>query len=164
MKVFFGTSQTSRSFTDSEKRFILKILNDSRSWTSPRHWSESKVKQNSDWAVQLESQDFIDSFPGMKGLSVTFMNEMPRISLLSYENWTNVPQALAGTYDLKTYRTYLVNHELGHGLGLPHIMSRDAKRFHEAPVMIQQTKGLQGYARNVWPRKDERETLYQSNF
>jgi hypothetical protein len=28
----------------------------------------------------------------------------------------------------------------------------------------QQTKGLQGYARNVWPRKDERETLYQSNF
>lgn len=164
MKVYFEISQTCRPFTDSEKRFILSILNDRRSWTSPRHWSETKVRNNADWSVGLESQSYIDSFPGMKGLSVTFMQEMPRRSLLSYDNWTHVPDALRGIYNVKEYRTYLVNHELGHGLGLPHISSRDAKKSMLAPIMIQQTRGLQGYVANLWPRSDERETLYQMNF
>jgi len=159
MKLYFDTSQSGRAFTSSEKKFILDTLNDRRSWPCSK-WTESKVRSRSDWAIVLESQELIDSYPGMKGLSVTFMSEQPRRTFFSYENWSSLPNALKGTYTLKDYRQYLVNHEAGHALGLPHPRRRYATSL--VPVMVQQTLGLQGLRPNVWPIDEERGLIFNT--
>lgn len=41
---------------------------------------------------------------------------------------------------LAAYRTYILQHELGHAQGLPHVPV--PKQRTRAPIMIQQTKGI----------------------
>ena len=152
MLIYFKKSETGRSFLPSEKKMILSVLNDSRSWC-PKSWKETKEYAKANWAVQLESQEYIDMLPGMKGLSVTFMNEIPRRTLFSFGNWCTVPSPVAHVYTLQEYRTYLINHEAGHMLGLGH--PRKGTKKTPAPIMMQQSRGLYQYTPNTWPLPDE---------
>lgn len=67
--------------------------------------------------------------------------------VLNAKRWMYAVPAYAGQVGL--YRSYLVNHEVGHALGHGH--STCTKPSTPAPVMMQQTKGLAGCLPNAWP-------------
>ncbi len=70
-----------------------------------------------------------------------------RRSVINVRRWLLGVPAYAG--DLEHYRDYLVNHEVGHALGHQHRGCPGAGK--RAPVMLQQTHGLQGCTRWSWP-------------
>ena len=68
-------------------------------------------------------------------------------SVLNLTRWVGG----ASTYgsDLTSYRQYLVSHEVGHGLGHGHVQCPAPGK--PAPVMVQQTKDLEGCTPWPWP-------------
>ena len=71
--------------------------------------------------------------------------------VLNHRRWMNGAPSYRG--DLSGYRRMLVNHEVGHRLGLGHRSCPGRGRL--APVMMQQTKGLGACRRNTWPLGSE---------
>ena len=69
--------------------------------------------------------------------------------VLNAERW--VSGAAAYGRDTVGYRRYLVNHEFGHALGRQHVGC--PRKGRPAPVMLQQTKGLDGCRANPWPTR-----------
>ena len=68
-------------------------------------------------------------------------------AVLNADRWRH--GAAAYGRDLRRYRVYMVNHEVGHLLGLGHVWCPEAGA--RAPVMMQQTKGVAPCRANPWP-------------
>jgi len=67
--------------------------------------------------------------------------------VLNAQRWAHGVEAYGD--DLDAYRQYVVNHEVGHALGFGHVGCPGAGE--PAPVMLQQTYGLDGCLPNPWP-------------
>ncbi|MEH0974878.1 DUF3152 domain-containing protein [Micromonospora sp. CPCC 205546] len=75
--------------------------------------------------------------------------------IINLERWRlSVPHFVRAKVPLSVYRTYVVNHEVGHQLGHRH--ERCPGRGRVAPVMMQQTLFLDGCVANPWPYRDGR--------
>lgn len=68
-------------------------------------------------------------------------------AVLNYRRWATATPTYAGRGE--DYRTYQINHEVGHELGHPHVGCGGKGQL--APVMLQQSKGLQGCRPNIHP-------------
>lgn len=70
-----------------------------------------------------------------------------RRAMLNADRWTRGVSHFGS--DLAAYRIYLVNHEVGHGLGFRHLDCPGTGQL--APVMMQQSKGVGSCTPNGWP-------------
>ncbi|MFY1680307.1 DUF3152 domain-containing protein [Micromonospora sp.] len=75
--------------------------------------------------------------------------------IINLDRWrTSVPHFVRAGVPLPVYRTYVVNHEVGHQLGHRHEGCPGVGR--PAPVMQQQSLFLRGCTANPWPYRDGR--------
>lgn len=134
-------------------RQVDAILGDPRSWTADGDVRLQRVAHDPDLRVVLASPAIVDERCARAGLRTNgwFSCFDGSAAMLNLDRWTQGTWRFPG--DLHTYRTYLVNHEVGHGLGHGHVGC--PARGAPAPVMMQQTKGLDGCAVNPWPHPDE---------
>jgi uncharacterized protein DUF3152 len=125
-----------------------------RTLTDPRGWQaiqnvhfERTDRADADLRIILATPTLTDQLclPLQTGGEVSCRVENRVV--LNAKRWMYAVPAYAGKVDL--YRSYLVNHEVGHALGHGH--STCPKPNTPAPVMLQQTKGLGGCLPNAWP-------------
>jgi len=126
----------------------------SRALTDPRSWVRTRTLERVDdptlarIRLLVATPDTVDRLCGQVGLRTNgiFSCWNGRFAALNAWRWE---VGARGFDDISVYRTYLINHEFGHGLGYGHIGCPSPGG--PAPVMMQQSKALDGCAPNGWP-------------
>ncbi len=139
-------SSSVRTFT----RVVREALGNSRGWSLGRDIRFSRVSNGAPLRVWLAAPDVVDRADPVCSArwscrvgSDVYINERRWIS--GTVTWSSRPR-----YD---YRRYVLNHEVGHWLGLGHASCSGAGA--PAPVMLQQSMRLDGCRANLWPLRQE---------
>jgi hypothetical protein len=133
--------------------FIEETLADPRGWTAGGAWRFRRVGPGEPYSftVFLATPATRDALCKMGYDRYTSCRNGNRV-VLNIDRWIRkVPRYRA---PLRTYRQYMVNHEVGHLLGHGHELCPGQGR--AAPVMLQQTYGLHGCVANPWPFRNGR--------
>lgn len=131
---------------------VMSILNDPRGWTSTDGVSFRQISDGAhDLRLILASPERTDALCYPARTAGRFSCRKQDTVVLNLMRWETGTDEYSD--DLSTYRTYLVNHEVGHFLGRGHLGCPGPGE--PAPVMMQQTKGLGQCVPNGWPTKDE---------
>ncbi len=127
---------------------VEATLGDPRSWGADGRNSFQRVDSGPvDFIVMLVSPVNVEGFcPGAGTGGYTSCRYQERV-VINLARWTTAVPEYQG--DIATYRSYVVNHEVGHELGHPHEPCPGPGQL--APVMQQQTLGLEGCLPNGWP-------------
>lgn len=164
LSVVAGTSQVYG--TGPLRRFIVEVedganidgaafaaaveatLADPRSWGAEGRLSFQRVDGGDyDFRVALVSPLSMETYcPGVGTGGYTSCRYGDR-AVINLARWETAVPDYAG--DVATYRLYAVNHEVGHALGHGHESCPGPGEL--APVMQQQTLGLDGCVKNPWP-------------
>ena len=128
-------------------------LADPRSWGNGGRMSFQRVgvpeaaAGDYEFKVSLVSPGSMETYcPGVGTGGYTSCRYGER-AVINLARWATAVPDYEG--DVATYRLYVVNHEVGHALGNGH---RDCPGpGQRAPVMQQQTLGLEGCVKNAWP-------------
>jgi hypothetical protein len=138
---------------DEAAELIAGILNDRRSWRGTGRVRFELVSGDSD---QADMHAYIVT-PGTTDRLCAPLQTRGEVScqngnrvVLNAKRWMLGAKSY-GT-DLINYRRYLVNHEFGHYIGYRHVNCPG--RGQLAPIMLQQTKGLDGCRKNPWVQSD----------
>lgn len=132
---------------------VEATLGDPRSWGHDGAMSFQRVGAaeaaagDYDFRVSLISPGSMETYcPGVGTGGYTSCRYGER-AVINLARWETAVPDYAG--DIATYRQYVVNHEVGHALGNGHQQCPGPGEL--APVMQQQTLGLQGCQKNAWP-------------
>jgi hypothetical protein len=136
-------------------RYVERVLFDRRSWTGPgaRTALQRVDSGRVNFRVTLASSRMTDRlcYPLQTNGRVSCENRGRAV--INFSRWSKGASAWNG--NLRGYRRYLLNHEVGHSLGHKHPSCPGARR--RAPVMLQQTGGAAPCRRSSWPLRRERE-------
>ena len=132
---------------------VEATLGDPRSWGNGGRMSFQRVGRAEAAAGQFEFKVTLISpgsmeryCPGVGTGGYTSCRYGDR-AVINLARWATAVPDYQG--DIPTYRQYVVNHEVGHALGNGHEDCPGSGL--PAPVMQQQTLGLEGCAKNAWP-------------
>ncbi len=130
------------------RRSVAETLDDPRGWAAA-HRRFREVPRGGDFTVVLSQASRLPGFSSV--CSTTYSCRVGRYVVINQDRWRSGSPYFPGT--LKEYRRMVVNHETGHWLGRGHAYCPGRGRL--APVMQQQSKGMQGCAVNPWPLRRE---------
>jgi predicted Zn-dependent protease len=132
---------------------VEATLSDPRSWGNGGRMSFQRVgaaeaaTSQYEFKVSLVSPGSMEAYcPGVGTGGYTSCRYGER-AVINLARWATAVPHYDG--DIDTYRHYVVNHEVGHALGSGHVNCPGPGQV--APVMLQQTLGLQGCVKNAWP-------------
>ncbi|MDH3306050.1 MAG: DUF3152 domain-containing protein [Acidimicrobiia bacterium] len=132
--------------------FVERVLGDERSWGGLGGFALQRVDDDTgDFDVVLASPDTTDSYCAPLKTNGIFSCWADGRAMINVWRWEVGIAEYADALD--EYRIYVVNHEVGHAFGHNHVECPEVGT--PAPVMIQQTKGLDGCAMNGWPLPGE---------
>ncbi|WUI10634.1 DUF3152 domain-containing protein [Micromonospora sp. NBC_00421] len=149
-----GSGEDVRDFSDQ----VQAALAGPGSWVDGGRLRLLRVPGNApyDFTVELATRNTAGRLCRAGGVDIR-VDGVPYTScrapgkvILNLDRWrTSVPHFVRGGVPLALYRTYVVNHEVGHQLGHRHEGCRGPGR--PAPVMQQQSLFLHGCTANPWP-------------
>jgi hypothetical protein len=126
-------------------------------YDDPRGWRAAgirfrQVAHGGSFTLVLAQASLVPGFSA--GCSSMWSCRVGRFVIVNQDRWKNASPAWnAAHLALRDYRHMVVNHETGHWLGLGHAGCPGRGRL--APVMQQQSKGLQGCRFNPFPTTHE---------
>jgi hypothetical protein len=137
---------------------VDEALSDPRGWTASKQLRLQRVPNGatSDFTIFLATGQTAYHLCRTAGLDIRLDGEFYTSCrvfgkvVINLNRWKlSVPDYVNGGIPLAAYRLYVVNHETGHQLGSGHERCPGIGR--PAPVMQQQTYGLDGCTANAWP-------------
>jgi hypothetical protein len=126
-------------------------LLDPRSWARDRHLVRVADPEHADIRLLFATPTTVDRLCGEVGLRTYGVYSCWTGTFATINSWRYAFGA-AGFDDLDTYRRYVVNHEVGHGLGFGHVGCPGPGEL--APIMMQQSASLGACVANGWPHPD----------
>lgn len=130
---------------------IDRALGDPRSWIAGRQLRLQRVPAPAaaEFTIYLASAATSERMCAGGGLRTEGFTScrLPDQVIINNDRWQEAVPGYGAP--LAVYRAYAINHEVGHQLGHGHEGCPGSGR--PAPVMMQQTYGLQGCTANPWP-------------
>ena len=141
--------RASRSTAADLAAAVDATLADPRGWTAPGDVSLQRVgpEDGPSFRVRLATPATVDAHCAPLRTNGVFSCRQGPEVMINARRWFE--GAAESHLALADYRHYVISHEVGHALGHGHVgCPMPGAR---APVMMQQTKGLDGCAANPWP-------------
>ncbi|MFR9774601.1 DUF3152 domain-containing protein [Micromonospora sp. MS34] len=142
-----GAGPEADAFADT----VDAVLGDSRSWIASGDLRVQRVPEAAaaDFTVYLATPATSERMCAEGGLSTERYTScrLPGRVIINLARWMEAVPDYGAPLDV--YRTYVINHEVGHEFGETHQACPGPGA--PAPVMQQQTYGLDGCVANAWP-------------
>lgn len=129
--------------------FVEETLSDTRGWSSTGEHRLVRVDHEADLRVILASPETADELCAPLETEGRLSCRNGANVVINAWRWRHGAESYNNA--LTAHRRYVVNHETGHALGYPHADCPEANE--PAPVMLQQTIGLDGCQPNPWPSR-----------
>jgi putative cell wall-binding protein len=129
-------------------------LNDPRGWAIGGDLAFEEVADGGDFRLWLADPQEVDA--AAPECDAQWSCRVGDDVYINEERWAEATQTYADR-TLFAYRQYVINHEVGHWLGLDHADCPGAGQ--PAPVMQQQSISLDGCETNVWPLEWEQQAV-----
>jgi len=146
--------------TEAFAKSVMIILNSRKGWGQLFVWNRVKAPTNNSYEIYLQTNDDIVKEHGKSFDKLSCARVGGPQCWINYENWSNPPeksgyskkcQNVSEFMTCACYKYYVINHEVGHVLGLEHPTEKHLKTLQSlrdnlkhqinSPIMVQQTKG-----------------------